>query len=175
MVFKPLNDQESQTHHDTLRVLSQLRLASSLPLDLTLKHRQPCPACCLLWYSCLSGLDHRPVLKISHASVFVPGRLFLSPCLEVAISQELCSLPLRKVETEKRSRQLENDLGMQHDVSAHFLVNISVAFHDPLGRSVLEYSGFLRPRRDVSELEPVLTGGLACVGDGRVGCWTQVV
>ena len=25
------------------------------------------------WYSCPSGLDHRPVLKISHASVYVPG------------------------------------------------------------------------------------------------------
>ena len=25
------------------------------------------------WYSCLSGIDHRPVLKISHASVYVPG------------------------------------------------------------------------------------------------------
>ena len=56
------------------------------------------------WYSCLSGLDHRPVLKISHASVFVPGRLFLSP-LEVEIPQELCSLPLRKAQrsTGKRS------------------------------------------------------------------------
>ena len=46
VVFKPLNDQESPTQHDTLRVLSQLRLASLLTLDVPLFRRHPRTVCC---------------------------------------------------------------------------------------------------------------------------------
>ena len=52
-MFKQLNNRESPTRHDTLRVLSQLRLASSLTLDVPLFRRHPCPACC---FSCAWSL-----------------------------------------------------------------------------------------------------------------------
>ena len=52
-----------------------MRLASSLPLDLPLFHQHPRTAGCVscAWYSCLCAFVHRRVLKISHASVCVPG------------------------------------------------------------------------------------------------------
>ena len=82
-------------------------------------------------YSWLSSLDHRPVLKISHASVFVPGRLFFSPCVEDDIPQELCSLPLRKADTEKRS-QLENDPSLTLPMCC---LDITSIFWNTLGRN----------------------------------------
>ena len=41
------------------------------------------------WYSCLSGLDHRPVLKIAHASVYVPGEHKVNAHILVDTSVEL--------------------------------------------------------------------------------------
>ena len=82
MVFKP--DRENPTHHDTLRILSQLRLASSLTLDVP-----------------LFGRHLRPVLLLL-SLVLLPVRS--CPSARAAV-------PSRKADTQKRGHKLENDTG----------------------------------------------------------------
>ena len=47
-------------------------------------------------------------------------------------------------------RSLDHDcVAAQHDVSARFLVDTSVALHDPLGRSDVEHSGIFASETSV--------------------------